>query len=237
MRTIVLSDVHGNIDVLRALERQWGPRLESFDRVVCLGDLVDYGPDPADVIEWVRARATDVIAGNHDVAMATGTPCESSPRYLEASIATRERLRPTLRPDHLEFLNRLPRRQRLTVGARTWHLAHATPRDPLHEYLLPEADDATWSAALAELQEDCVLVGHTHLAFVRLVGDAIVVNPGSIGMPKDGHPHGSYVVIDDGAIAFHRIAYDPAPMLTRLRALGLPAHIEHQLVDAFTHGA
>jgi protein phosphatase len=61
MRALVISDVHGNIDALRALERRWGAGLDTFDRIVCLGDLVDYGPDPGDVFDWVRARATDIV--------------------------------------------------------------------------------------------------------------------------------------------------------------------------------
>ena len=104
MRTLVISDVHGNIDALRAIELQWGGGLHQFDRIVCLGDLVDYGPDASAVIDWVRTHATDVIRGNHDHAMATGESCESAPAFLEASTTTRERVRDTLTRDQTAYL-------------------------------------------------------------------------------------------------------------------------------------
>ena len=236
MRAIVISDIHGNIDVLRALERRWGPRLEQFDRVICLGDLVDYGADPVEVIEWVRATATDVVCGNHDYAMATGESCRSSPAYLDASIATRERLRPTLSPDHLAYLRNLPPTHSLSIGSLPWRLVHATPHDPLFDYAPPTMDDERWIAALDGSKGERVLVGHTHLPFIRMVGGGLVVNPGSIGMPKDGHPDGSYIVIEDGAVQFQRIVYDPWPMLERLQSLRLPDRVVHQLIGTFTTG-
>jgi predicted phosphodiesterase len=80
-------------------------------------------------------------------------------------------------------------------------------------------------------------VGHTHLAFARPVGGGVVINPGSIGMPKDGNPHGSYAVIHDGAVQFHRIVYDPEPMIARLRALDLLEGIFDRLARTFRTGS
>jgi predicted phosphodiesterase len=237
MRTIVISDIHGNIDVVRALEHRWGRHLEQFDRVVCLGDLVDYGPDARDVIDWVRACATDVVRGNHDHAMATGDPCGSSSRYLQASRLTRERLRETLDSGHLAYLAGLPTRVELRLDGEDWLVVHATPRNPLTEYRYPEDPDDSWRAAIEGDGQRRMLLGHTHLPFVRPIDGSLAVNPGSLGMPKDGDAHGSYVVIDGGAIRFFRVRYDPEPMLRRLRALGLPDPIVRQLTVTFLTGA
>jgi len=236
MRALVISDVHGNIDALRALELQWGGRLAAFKHVICLGDLVDYGPDPRDVIEWVRARATHVVGGNHDHAMSTGEPCRSSPAYLEASIATRRRLLPTLTRSDLEYLHELPERETVTIGTAAWDLIHATPADPLYQYLPPGAPEDQWRFALEGQAGESILAGHTHMAFVRAVAGGLFVNPGSIGMPKDGSPHGSYAVIHDGAVQFQRIVYDPEPMIRRLRALDLPEGVFDQLARVFGTG-
>jgi predicted phosphodiesterase len=236
MRALVISDIHGNIDVLRALELEWGHRLASFDRVICLGDLVDYGPDPAEVIDWVRARATDVVRGNHDHAMATGEPCESAPAFLEASVATRHRLQPVLAPGEIEYLRDLPYRGTATMGTWVGHLVHAAPAEPLHEYVPPDAPNERWIAALDGLVGKTVLVGHTHFPFARSVGGGLVINPGSIGMPKDGSPHGSYAVIEDDQVLFRRVAYNPEPMIARLRSLDLPEHVLDQLTRAFRTG-
>ena len=237
MRAIVISDIHGNIDVLRALELEWGHRLASFDRVICLGDLVDYGPDPAEVIDWVRARATDVVRGNHDHAMATGDPCGSALIFLEASVLTRQRLRPILAPGEIQYLRDLPYTRTVTMGAWTGHLVHAAPAEPLHQYVSPDAPEQRWVSALDGLIGKTVLVGHTHLPFARPIANGLVINPGSIGMPKDGNPHGSYAIIEDGAVRFNRVRYDPEPMLKRLGHLDLPEQALNRLVQTFRTGA
>jgi putative phosphoesterase len=236
VQALIISDLHGNIDALRALERQWDARLRDFDRIICLGDLVDYGADPHEVIEWVRSHATDVVRGNHDHAMATGEPCGSAPAYLEASMITRERLRPTLARGDIEYLHQLPYRATIAAATSTWHLVHATPREPLHDYLNPERDEASWCVALDGVVGQTVLVGHTHVAFVRPVGGGMVINPGSLGMPKDGDSHGSYAVIDQGSVQFRRITYDPEPMIARLGSLNLPERVLTQLARTFRSG-
>lgn len=108
MRALVISDIHGNMEALRALDAYWGARLEAFDRIICLGDLVDYGPDPGAVIDWVQSHATNVVRGNHDHAMATGESCRSAPAFLEASLLTRDRLRRVLSEQQIVYLNALP---------------------------------------------------------------------------------------------------------------------------------
>jgi predicted phosphodiesterase len=236
MRAIVISDIHGNVDVLRALELEWGQRLASFDRIVCLGDLVDYGPDPADVIDWVRARATDVVRGNHDHAMATGESCGSSPAFLEASVLTRERLRPALADDEIQYLRELPLGKTLTLGTWTAHLVHAAPVNPIYAYVPPDAPDERWLSALDRFAGRAVLVGHTHVPFERRVGGGVVINPGSLGMPKDGNPDGSYAVIEDGVVQFRRVRYDPEPTIARLQQLDLPERVLNQLVQTLRTG-
>jgi len=240
VRALLISDVHGNIDVLHALETQWGARFREFERIICLGDLVDYGPSPGDVIEWVRAHATHVVRGNHDHAVATGEPCKSATAFLEASVLTRLRLQPTLTEGQIDYLNSLPLTDTLTDpglnGGAPLHLVHACPRSPLHEYMPPQRTDAEWSAALDDVNGATVLIGHTHVAFARLVGAGLVINPGSLGMPKDGNAHGSYAVLDGPSVQFCRIAYDPEPMLGRLQALKLPPHVFAQLAQTFRTG-
>jgi predicted phosphodiesterase len=237
MRALVISDIHGNIDALRAVDRQWEEGLAQFDQIVCLGDLVDYGPDASEVIHWVRSHATDVVRGNHDHAMATGESCESAPAYLEASMTTRACLRATLTHDEIAYLGALPLTRTVGDGLRVWHMVHAAPATPLHEYVPPESPDARWEGALAGFVGQRVLLGHTHLAFARPVAGGVVINPGSVGMPKDGNHNGSYAVIRDGAVQFLRIVYDPEPMIRRLRALDLPEHVFEQLARTFRTGS
>ncbi len=238
MRALVISDIHGNIDALRALDARLGSTLREFDEIICLGDLVDYGPSPGEVIDWVRAHATHVIRGNHDHAVATGESCRSAPAFLEASIATRTRLQSTLSRDQLDYLLGLPLTDAVNRnGAPPLNLVHACPSDPLFGYMPPTRSDDEWKAALGKMAGQAMLIGHTHLAFVRAVSSGMVINPGSLGMPKDDNPHGSYIILDNGAIQFRRIAYDPEPLVGRLRSLDLPAHVFDQLAHTFRTGA
>ena len=240
MRALIISDIHGNIDALRALERQLGPRLDQFDSVLCLGDLVDYGPDPGEVVDWIRQHATHVVRGNHDHAVATGESCRSAPAYLEASVLTRLRLQSTYTDDQLKYLQSLPLSETLvgddSMAGPHAYLVHACPSNPLYAYMPPQRTDPEWTDALGGCVERTVLIGHTHLAFVRRVGSTLVVNPGSLGMPKDGDPHGSYAILDGSSVQFCRVAYDPEPMIGRLRDLNLPAHVFEQLASSFRTG-
>jgi putative phosphoesterase len=229
MRLLLLSDLHGNIDALLAMEAALASRGEHCDHVFVLGDLVDYGPEPAAVVAWVRRNAHHAIRGNHDHAMATGVDCQSSFAFKELSVATREYFRARLGAASLEFLKSLPSRLSVTIDRREICLVHATPRNPLFEYLGPDAPDDAWREALGPLAEstDYVFLGHTHLPFVRRIGRTTVVNPGSLGQPKDGDPRACYAVVDDWNVDFRRVGYDVERAVARLNALDLERrHVE-----------
>lgn len=238
MKTLLLSDIHGNIDALMALEEDLRRREERPDLVLVLGDLVDYGAAPGEVITWVRSHADHVVRGNHDHAMATGADCQSSPAFKEMSVATREFLRPRLEPTALAFLKALPTRLSVSIDGRKAWLVHATPRNPLFEYLGPDAPDEAWAAALGTLAEDSeyVFLGHTHLPFVKRIGNTTVINPGSLGQPKDGDPRGCYAVVDEGRVDLRRVSYDVERAIARLWDLGLDAKYADKLAGILRAG-
>jgi predicted phosphodiesterase len=217
MRYLILTDIHANIDALMAVK-------DSFDKVIVLGDLVDYGAAPGEVIDWVRERRPMAVSGNHDFAMATGADCRSSPISYALSVATRKHFRPRLTADQNAFLASLPKQAIASTGSRLIHLVHATPRDPLFEYLSGDAPEDTWREAIGPLTESegLLLVGHTHKPFMRQVGRLQVVNPGSLGMPVDGDPRGCYAIWEDGRIELKRVEYDIDSAVKRLYDSGLP---------------
>jgi protein phosphatase len=217
MRYLILTDIHANIDALNALD-------EPYDRLLVLGDLVDYGAAPEQTVQWVRERAMVTVSGNHDYAMATGADCRSSPISYALSVATREYFRPRLSPDEIGYLRDLPKQSSLQAEGTQFHLVHATPRDALYEYLSGEADESLWRAAVGELaeREEWLFVGHTHRPFVRRVGHLTIVNPGSLGMPVDSDPRACYAVWNDGEVRLKRVSYDVERAVGRLRESGLP---------------
>lgn len=230
MRYLFLTDIHANVDALEAID-------EYYDRLFVLGDLVDYGAAPVATVQWVRERATLTVSGNHDHAMATGADCRSSPISYALSVATREHFRPRLSADEIAYLRELSKQATWRAEDAEIHLVHATPRDPLYEYLAGDADEADWRAAVGELaeREAWLFVGHTHRPFVRRVGRLTVVNPGSLGMPVDGDPRGCYALWNDGEVTLKRLRYDVERAVNRLRDSGLPKDVADKMAAVLRH--
>jgi predicted phosphodiesterase len=157
MRYLIITDIHANIDALQAIH-------ESFHKLLVLGDLVDYGGAPEDAIKWVREEEATVISGNHDFAMATGSDCRCSPISYALSVATRAHFRPLLSPESLSYLSSLPAGGVVEAEGTRFHLIHATPQEPLFEYLNGDTPESEWRVAVGDLDErdEWLFVGHMH---------------------------------------------------------------------------
>lgn len=212
MRILLLADIHSNWPALSAIR-------ERYDVCLFLGDLVDYGTDPVPCIDWVRRNATASIRGNHDHAVAQRVAIRMGGGYRGWAAVTRPLHWETLNRSDLFFLSRLPVTRNLTLDGRAFHLVHATPRDPLDEYLPGEVEG--WSSRLQSIDADFVCVGHTHLPFHLDLGRTQVVNPGSVGQPRDGDPRASYAVIDNGKVELKRVPYDIGATVRQMRESGL----------------
>lgn len=167
--TLVLSDLHGNIDALWALDQELEQRGEKYERIVVLGDIVDYGAAPLACVDWVRRRAHHVVRGNHDHALVTASSCHSIAPLAQIAGAMREVTRPCFDRETLDFLRRLPVRLSLTIDGQKSELFHATPQDSLFGYVPSDATDRAWLDVLGPMAEveTLVLVGHTHSPFTR----------------------------------------------------------------------
>jgi protein phosphatase len=210
MKIVIISDIHANIDALRALP-------EPYDELWVLGDLVNYGPDPAAVIDFVQSKASVVVAGNHDYSIGFNQDPRCSARFRQIAEATRRYTDSVLSPAHKDFLRRLPRYvETLRQGTR-FHLCHAIPSDPLFGYC--QADSPRWPAEIEDLKSDVLLVGHTHLPSLQSMGSRSVVNPGSLGQPKSGSPEARYAVWEDGRIRLKSYPYPIETAVASVQAL------------------
>jgi predicted phosphodiesterase len=233
MRVAVLSDIHANIRALDAILGKAG----KVDAVWHLGDVVGYGPDPDAVVDRLRELKARGVRGNHDLA-ATGD--EVIRDFNADARAAMEWTRRTISPATLDWLAALP--PGLTID--DWSLVHASPRDPTWEYILTEAAAA---ANLAVLPTARGLFGHTHMPIAYIVRDGsaadigtltpdpgttialdgrrALVNPGSVGQPRDGDPRASGLVLDVGkqSATWIRAEYDIAATQAAMRAVGLPS--------------
>ena len=235
----MVSDVHSNLAALEAV-------LASIDasppdELWCLGDVVGYGPRPNECCEIVRARAEICLGGNHDLAVR-GT-IDLSEFSGDAAVAARW-TRDVLDDPSRTFLDGLdPLGERSGVA-----MYHGSARDPVWEYVL--SDEAA-AATLALSPLPLVLVGHSHVALeIAWIHDTltgglapdgtemplegrVLLNPGSVGQPRDGDPRAAYLVLDlEGRTAtFHRVDYDVARTQTEMRAAGLPEPLAARLTD------
>ncbi len=231
MRVAVVSDIHSNLHALKAVLA--AIEGEAPDELWCLGDLVGYGPRPNECCAAVAERADVCLGGNHDLAVRGTIDLEEFGG--EAAIAARW-TRDVLQPSAREVLDRLE-------PAGTAHgvaLYHGSARDPIWEYVLSD------EGALATLElahSPLVLVGHSHVALrvvdsgdelegglapagteVELGGTRALLNPGSVGQPRDGDPRAAYLLLDLEAqrASFRRVEYDLERTQREMRDAGLP---------------
>jgi predicted phosphodiesterase len=240
MRVAVISDIHANLHALEAVRE--AIEHEAPDEIWCLGDLVGYGPQPNACCEWTEEHVAVCLAGNHDLGvLGTLDIADFSDDAAAAAIWTRGVLSEPAH-DYLEAL--LSSGEREGVG-----LFHASPRDPVWEYVL------SWEAALAAIRDSdfaITIVGHSHIPLaiaddpyeagghaaggteIDLAGGRWLLNPGSVGQPRDGDPAAAWLLLDldERRASFLRVPYDVARTQWEIRDQGLP----DALAERLAHG-
>ncbi|NLE43478.1 MAG: metallophosphoesterase family protein [Chloroflexi bacterium] len=241
MRCLIISDIHSNLPALEAVLAD----VQAFDEVWCLGDLVGYGPYPNECIERIRNLPHMCIIGNHDQA-ALGR-IDMATFNLDARLAnvwTQQQLT----SDSCEFLAALPQ----SIERDGFHLVHGSPRDPIWEYVIePYVACANFRYSSAVT----CLVGHSHLPLlftlvdhrdhcdarlwspgdvIQLGRKRIIINPGSVGQPRDGDPRASYAILDTSDMSWRcqRVDYPIEVVQDRMRA----EHLSRRLIDRLAIG-
>jgi predicted phosphodiesterase len=242
VRYLVVTDLHANWEALQAVVRQAHGR---YDRVLCCGDLVGYGADPNLVVEWVRAHCATVVRGNHDRACTGQEDLEwFNPVARAAAVWTSQ----ALSPENAAFVRELAKGPSFVDGIE---LLHGSPCDE-DDYLVA-ADEA--SDAFAYLQRRLAFFGHTHLqggfiwnhgrvetiSPVSLDEDREVmeieseggylINPGSVGQPRDGDPRAAYALYNSDAnvLSYCRVKYDVDTARRKIQDAGLPPALADRL--------
>jgi predicted phosphodiesterase len=232
-RIALLSDIHGNLAALDAVLADIDAA--GIEERCCLGDLVGYGPDPAGVIDRVRASGMPTILGNYDEGIAQRRgECGcyyATPLARSDGAASYAYTEPLVDDGCAAWLLGLAREIRFEQAGLRVLLSHGSPRR-INEYLLSDRTDEQLARLAAEAEADLVCVGHIHVPYVRsLAGPdgarVVYVSDGSVGKPKDGDPRACWAELllgDAGEVdaVFHRVAYAVEAVAAAMRAAGLP---------------
>ena len=242
MRYLILSDLHGNLEALNAvLESAAG----DYDRVLCLGDLVGYGADPNAVTDWVRGNASVVVRGNHDRACAG---LDDLAWFNPIARIAAEWTHTQLTPENRAYIAELPKGP---VAVDNFQVMHGSLLDE-DEYMVQPADAGQ---AFPYLETSLAFFGHTHLqggfewahSHVCVIGrpapsekqtvlelnpdNAYLINPGSVGQPRDGDPRTAYVLYtpEDRFLVYRRVPYDIVTAQEKIHNAELPDVLAHRL--------
>lgn len=233
MRLAIISDIHGDLPALEAVLADIAAL--GVQEIYHLGDLVGYNPYPEEVTTRIRELGLPGVAGNYDLAVAADV-ADPIGTFLNPAITdmakdiyrwTRARVTEATR----RYLLTLPERLSLNLGRRRALLTHGSPRH-VREYLRPRLSDAEILAMVAGVTEEVVVTGHTHIPMVRRVADKLLVNPGSVGFPRDGDPRAAYALVQTGGdirVEIRRAPYDVDRAVAALLAAGLPPRAAEDL--------
>lgn len=209
MKVAVISDIHGNLPALQAVLSDMPP----IDMIVCCGDIVGYYPDINEVCAVLRTSNVFTVRGNHD-AYVTG---ELQPDPSKSIAYRTEWSRRQLDFIHLQWLKSLPVEMRFQWRNFTLIVRHASPWDE-ETYLYA---DSPGLAKLAVKENEMLIVGHTHHPMLKSVGNGVVLNPGSVGQPRDWNEESSYAIVEtmSEVAEIRRVAYDVRAFQKRLKSL------------------
>src|SRR3989440_3115761 len=221
MHLAVLSDVHANLPALEAV-------LADVDRlspagIWVAGDLVGYNPWPNEVLQILRDRHAKAIRGNHDRAALSG----DMGRFNELAAAAVRWTRIQLTPGSVTYLKELEDRTRATMPEGAVAMYHGSPRDD-DEYVYPWAAD---EAVVQKAGAPFVILGHTHLPMALSFRSGVLVNPGSVGQPRDSDPRAAWGLLDltRRTFAIRRVPYDIDAVATAIKRNGLPTELADRL--------
>jgi predicted phosphodiesterase len=234
MKALIISDVHANYPALEAvLEKE-----SSYDKLIFLGDVVDYGPNPKECLNFIKQNADYYVRGNHDHALGYNTDCNSMGAFREYSIATRKWHDTILDEDDKQFLRNMPVLDKAHLPSRrsdsdnnTFFLAHASPLGDISKYLNEDEIEDELDDIIAEY----ILVGHTHLQYIKKLDYSLIVNPGSVGLARDGG-QACYAVYENGNTILQRIEYDSDKTVFDLMKAPIPDNCKEGLKSVLETG-
>ena len=232
----VISDIHSNLEALRVVLARI--KELKIDEIVCLGDIVGYGPNPLECTDLVAEHCQQTVMGNHDFGVLY-EPANFNVGAEQACFWTRRQLLAESQGEHrkmrIRFLGSAPAKR----SHNSMSFAHGSPRRPINEYIFPDDVYSNTNKLLSifERMDNLCFVGHTHFAGVFLPdpdfyspaeldyhfaldsAERAIINVGSVGQPRDRDPRAAFVTVDEHEVKFIRVEYDIQKVVDKIRAI------------------
>lgn len=217
MQVAVIADIHSNLSALEAVLEEVGHL-----PIYCAGDVVGYNPFPNEVVTLLKERMAVSILGNHDQAVISGDTSWFNPIAADAIAWTAGELTPGSR----DYLRTLPKTYENAI-----YMVHGSPKSPLEEYVYGDAPDYQLLEMFDHTRRDIIVLGHTHVPFIKRLAGRLVFNPGSVGQPRDGDPRASCAVLDteEKEVEIIRVEYDIDAVARAILDRGLPQPLAMRL--------
>ena len=221
----LIADVHSNVIALKAVLAKLDAA--GVEKILHAGDIVGYNPYPDETVELFKKKKIISILGNHERALITGDISGFNP-YAAAAL---QWTRSIMLPENVEYIRGLENVEHIDLEGTRIALVHGSPRD-FDEYIYPDDAEPGFLSAV-----DCsvLVLGHTHVQFKREYPEGIIVNPGSVGQPRDGDPRTAFAVLDteSGEVKLQRISYDIEKVIGDMLAAHLPEELALRLRRGF----
>lgn len=227
MRVAVLSDIHANLQALDSVLDDCAS--QKVDRFWMLGDYVDYGASCGEVLKRVASlHAEHAISGNHDACLFLDSVRPSATPHGKLSYEyTKNEVRRS--PEATTFLRPLAETPIKMIAEQSILLVHGTPQDPYWGKFSAEDDPGSLVTAMREAGADTMFMGHSHVQFMLTRDGKTIINPGSVGQPRNGCPDAQYVIWEEGQVTFRRVSYAIKAAAAEIRAAGLPEYLWKRL--------
>ncbi len=218
----LISDIHSNLEAFEAVLKEM--KKYKIKKIFCLGDIVGYGANPNECIDLIRKNKIKSVLGNHDYEAINLQNIDwFNPIARNAILWTSKQLTET----NKEFLKSLP----TCSEFENMYLAHGSPRDNLYEYVFPDVNEFDLREFFIMANKNVIAVGHSHIQFIKKNNSKIIINPGSIGQPRDLNSKAAFCFFDTKGlnVKLKRVDYDIGKAANKILKAGLPKFLAERL--------
>ncbi|MBI4447472.1 metallophosphoesterase family protein [Candidatus Woesearchaeota archaeon] len=228
MKIAVISDLHSNLEALQAVLKDI--KVWRVDKILCCGDIIGYNANPNEVVELIIENHIPCVRGNHDSSVKD---FENFDKFNQFAKKALKWTHDNLKMENSAFLSGLPKFFEDKFDDAKVVLIHGSPIDELFDYVYPTTSDDVLKSFLQKTKADILVFGHTHIPFIRRFGAKLVINPGSVGQPRDGINKASYCIIDSKvrSAGIYRVEYDIAITAKKIIGAGLPTYLADRLFE------